>query len=116
MNSCIPLEGAILKKELERLKELTNLDEDLKVVWIPLVNSNKEGNVNGKTIYIYSTTILEAKRTLRHEFIDYLICKAIEPYLNLVNALMSLISEHAYRKKEKVVEALLRVLEEPLPD
>lgn len=100
MNSCTSLEGTItLTKELERLKELTNFNEDLEVVWIPCTNSDKEGNIIGKTIYIYSTTILEAKRTLRHEFIDYLVCKAIEPYLQLTNVLLSLISERAYRKK-----------------
>ena len=106
-------EKLFLERELDRLKQLSDMGKNLRIVWLPSKNSKKEGQVVGRTIYIYSTNIHEALQTLRHEFIDYLICKAIEPYQKLANILLSLISEQAYRKKEKVVEALLRVLDEP---
>lgn len=103
----------LLEKELERLKKLTNVYDDLNVEWVPKAHSDKDGSVVGKTIYIHSTTIPDANKVLRHEFIDYVVSKAIEPYLSLTNLLLSLISERAYKEKEKVVEALARILEEP---
>lgn len=106
-------EKLLLERELDRLKQLSDMGKNLRIVWLPSHNSKKEGEVVGRTIYIYSTSIHEALQTLRHEFIDYLVCKAIEPYQKLANVLLSLISEQAYRKKEKVVEALLRILDEP---
>ncbi|AIC16836.1 hypothetical protein NVIE_2621 [Nitrososphaera viennensis EN76] len=41
-----------------------------------------------------------ALQTLRHEFVDVIVSSAIEPYLKLVNTLLSAISEDAYKKKK----------------
>lgn len=83
---------------------------DFKVVWLPKSNSQKDGEVVGRTIFVYSQNIDEALQTLRHEFVDAIVSSAVEPYLKLVNSLLSAISEQAYNKKEAVVEALLKLL------
>ncbi|MDE1863322.1 MAG: hypothetical protein KGI33_10480 [Thaumarchaeota archaeon] len=100
-----------LESELERLKKASGKGEELQLRWVPDANSAKEGEVCGRTVYIYSETVNEAVKTLRHEFFDYLICKAIEPYQEIVNGLLAILSEKAYRKKEKIVESILSVLE-----
>lgn len=100
----------ILEEELERLKARAGIKTDFKVVWLPKVDSKKEGEVVGSTIFIYSLDFDDALQTLRHEFVDVVVSSAIEPYLKLVNVLLSAISEEAYKKKEMVVETLLRLL------
>jgi hypothetical protein len=100
----------ILEEELERLKTRTGMKVEFKVVWLPKVDSKKEGEVVGDTIFIYSIDVDDALQTLRHEFVDVVVSSAIEPYLKLVNVLLSAISEEAYKKKEMVVETLLRLL------
>lgn len=42
---------------------------------------------------------------------DYAISKVIEPYKNVTNKLIMLINEQAYRKKEKLIENLCRLVE-----
>lgn len=83
---------------------------DLKVLWIPKADHTKEGEVVGNTIYIYSTNLADALKTLRHEFFDAMICTASKPYLELINALLSAISGQAYFKKEEIVELLVRMM------
>jgi hypothetical protein len=100
----------ILEKEMERLKARTGIKTDFKVVWAPKADSKKEGEVVGNTIFVYSLDVDEALQTLQHEFVDVVVSSAIEPYLKLVNTLLSAISEDAYKKKEKAVEMLLKLL------
>ncbi len=100
----------ILEEELERLKARTGIKTDFKVIGAPKADSKKEGEVVGNTIFVYSSDVDEALQTLQHEFVDVVVSSAIEPYLELVNTLLSAISEDAYKKKEKAVEMLLRLL------
>ncbi len=109
--NCISIALDRLESELERLKKISGKGCELQLRWIPNANSTKEGEVRGGTVYIYSTSINEAIQTLRHEFLDYLICKAVEPYQNIVNGLLASLSERAYRGKEEVVESVLKILE-----
>ncbi len=104
-----------LKQELGRLVQLSGDGNDLGLAWVPRIDYAKEGEVVGKTIFVYSQDPSQAIKTLRHEFVDYLVCKAVEPYQELVNVLLSVISEKAYRKKEEIVESILKMLEAPLP-
>ncbi len=106
-------DSRFLKEELARLTQSGSGDV-LDVVWVPRIDSSKEGEVVGKTIFVYSQDPSQAIETLRHEFVDYLVCKAVEPYHDMVNALLSVLSERAYRKKEEIVESILKVLECPL--
>ncbi|MEM1507923.1 MAG: hypothetical protein QXN40_04075 [Candidatus Bathyarchaeia archaeon] len=99
-----------LEDELERLKRLLKMGYELKVVWLPDDNLSLSGEVKGETILIYEEDFDRALETLRHEFLDYEISKIIEPYKEVTNKLISLINEDAYRRKERVIESLSKLL------
>lgn len=105
----------ILEEELERLKARAGIKTEFKVVWLPKADSKKEGEVVGNTIFVYSLDVDEALQTLQHELVDVVVSSAIEPYLELVNTLLSAISEDAYKKKEEAVETLLKLLVDDRP-
>lgn len=101
--------------ELTRLQHLFNEGYELKVIWLPnhiKYSKGRElrGEIIGSTIYIYDKNYEKAKETLKHEFIEYLIEQAIEPYRKLLNTLISIIEEKSYEAKEKVVKALVKAL------
>lgn len=100
----------VLKAELESLKRLSGLGLDLTVVWEPSSDKAFSGEVKGNTIYIYEMREGKAADVLRHEFLDYCISQAIEPYRMVTNKLIKLINEYAYKRKERIVEALRRLL------
>ena len=102
-----------LREELDRLKKASGTNADLDVLWVPKADSAKEGEVIGSRIYVYSTDFAGALETLRHEFLDAVVCGAIAPYVELINALLSVISERAYLKKEDAVESLVRMAGSP---
>lgn len=99
-----------LKMELERLKHLSGLGLDLKVVWEPSQDKLLSGEIRGGSIFIYEVSLKKAVEILRHEFLDYCVSKAIEPYRMTTNNLIRSINEDAYRQKERVVEALIKIL------
>jgi len=99
-----------LEEELERLKRILKLGYELKVRCIPNSNSRNLGEVRGDYIYVYNEDKEVALETLKHEFVDYAISKVIEPYKEVTNRLISLINEDAYKRKEKLVEALSKML------
>jgi hypothetical protein len=96
-----------LKHELERLKRDTGLGFELDVVWMPQDNK-LSGEVKGKKIYVYEEDEEKAIETLYHEFFDYAVSRAIEPYRSVLNSLISCLNEMCYRRKEEVVEGLRR--------
>lgn len=99
----------ILEKELERLKRTLKFGYELKVIWIPNGSSSLSGEVKGETIYVYDDK--KALETLRHEFLDYAVSQAIEPYSQVTNKLVQLVNELAYRRKERLVEVLSNLLD-----
>ena len=104
-----------LHNELSRLKRVLGMDEDLRLEWTPrreLSKSGKElsGEVKGNVVFIYDEDYCEALKTLRHELIDYCVSQAIEPYKEVTNRLIKMINDEAYKRKEKVVEALTRLI------
>ena len=103
------LESHILKDELEKLEQITGIKTGCKIVWTPKVESKKEGEVLEKTIYVYSCNLKDAIHTLRHEFFDILICRTNIPYIEIINTLLSIMSEKTYQNKEEVVETLVRL-------
>lgn len=107
---CMQLESEILKNELEKLEQVTGINTGYKIVWIPKMESKKEGEVLGKTIHIYSCNMEDAIHTLQHEFFDILVCRTNKPYVEVINTLLSIISEKTYREKEEVVEILVRLI------
>jgi hypothetical protein len=100
----------VLEEELERLKRKLSMGYELKVVWLPNDNSNLSGEVKGETIYVYEEDFNKALVTLKHEFLDYAISQFIEPYRNVTNKLVMLINEEAYRRKEKLIEKLSKLI------
>jgi hypothetical protein len=105
-----------LDKELARLKHVLGVVGELKLKWIPsksLSKSGKElsGEVRREVVYIFESDCDEAVKTLRHEVIDYLVSQSIEPYKEVTNRLIKMVNEDAYKRKEKVVEALSRLIE-----
>lgn len=101
-----------LETELERLKRILKLGYELKVKWLPNINSRISGEVKGDYIYIYDKDREVALETLKHEFIDYAISKVIEPYKEVTNRLIDLVNEDAYKRKERLVESLCQLITE----
>jgi len=100
-----------LEEQLERLQGKLGLGLALRVVWMPNADSDLSGEVKGNDILIYEENEGKALDTLRHEILDYCISQAIEPYKEVTNRLIRMINEDAYKRKEKVVEALTRLVE-----
>lgn len=97
-------------EELERLKRLSGLGLDLNLVWAPDPRGVLSGEVKGSTLYIYEESEEEAKAVLRHEFLDFCVSQAIDPYRRVTNTLIKLLNDDAYKRKEQIVEALSRLL------
>lgn len=100
-----------LEEELEKLKRRLRMGYELRVLWLPGDNVELSGEVRGETIYIYEGSEEKALETLRHEFLDYAISQVIEPYRQTANKLIILINEETYRRKEKLVKELVRLIE-----
>jgi hypothetical protein len=103
------LEGK-LESALERLKQTLNTGYELRVRSIPNGDDKLSGEVKRDCIHIYEENEDEALKTLIHEFLDYAISKAIEPYKQVTNKLIALVNEEAYKRKEKLVETLSTIL------
>ena len=101
---------ARLTRELEKLQDLLNHSHDLRVVWAPRHDSKTEGEVIGQVIYVYSKSLGEALKTLRHEFLDLMISNTIEPYKQVTNCLIASVNKEAYARKERLVEKLVHLL------
>ena len=106
----------VLWEELDKLRHVTGLGHELKVVWSPISSSKLSGEVKNDVIYVYEEDCTRALNVLRHEFFDYSVSRAIKPYERatafyraMVNALIEKLGEEAYSEKEKVVEALKRI-------
>jgi hypothetical protein len=103
-----------LNEELKRLQGFLNFGHGLRVIWTPRQESDLDGEVKDNTIHIYSVTLEDALKTLRHEFLDYIISEMIEPYKDFSNALVMLVNKRAYSKKEKVVQKLANLLSQSM--
>ena len=95
-----------LRDALERLKQLFRIGYELEVVWLPDGNDRLSGEVEGSTIKIYEKNFDKALDVLIHEFFDYEISKVVKPYRDIANALIKLMNEQAYRRKEMFIEAV----------
>ena len=100
-----------LTRELTQFKELVDLPQNLDVIWIPDQDNSLSGEVKGTHVLIYEADVEKAVKTLHHELIDLLVSQAIEPYKDVTNKLIAMINENAYKRKEKVVEALVLLLD-----
>jgi hypothetical protein len=99
-----------LKNELKALKRKAGITDDLEVIWAPDADRKLSGEVKGKKIYIYEEDEEKAVNTLIHEFIDLLVSRALEPYISLVNVMIKLLNDIAYKRKEETIETIVRLL------
>lgn len=99
-----------LEEELQRIEKKLRIRFDLDIVWLPDTNESLSGEVKGGIIYIYEEDEEKAIETLKHEVLDYAISQVIMPYKEVTNKLISLINEDAYKRKERLVEALNKIL------
>jgi len=99
-----------LENELERLKRKLSIN-NLQVIWIPDGDPKLSGKVEGNTIFIYEIDEERAIDALRHEVMDYIISKVIEPYRAFANKLVELMNEEAYKRKEQVIETLKKLID-----
>ena len=103
--------GSFFRFAFPGFDDYNDLNVDLCVVWIPDPPKSLSGEVKNKTIYIYELDEKDAVKVLRHEFLDYCVSQAIEPYRNVTNRLIKMINEDAYKRKEKIVVALTRLVD-----
>jgi len=106
-----------LEEELAKIQGKLGMDLDLTVAWVPghvrrsVDGIALSGEVRGSTIIIYEEDEAEALKTLKHEFLDYVISREVEaPYKDLVNRLIGAFEAGAYRRKERLVERLSSIL------
>lgn len=99
-----------LPKELERLRRKLGLGYELTVKWLPGRKMEICGEVKDNVILIYEEDEAKAIETLKHEFLDYLISRTIEPYERIANKLIGLLNDEAYLRKEKLVEVLAALI------
>ena len=99
-----------LAEELERLKNLLGVGHELTVEWLPGQNEKLSGEVKGHCIYVYDKDEKSALETLKHEFLDYLISRVVEPYEKVANLMIRMVNDEGYARKEKLVEALSQLL------
>jgi hypothetical protein len=100
----------VLEQALSRLQTQSGLAPQLTVVWTPNNRHHLSGEVKESTIYIYESDASHAMNSLWHEFFDFCISQAIEPYKDLVNLLINERNQQAYQIKERMVEELLRLV------
>jgi hypothetical protein len=109
MTSKVDLQSK-LEKKLQELENTTRLGLGLNVLWCPDGSGALSGEVKGDIIYVYEQDEEAALKTLKHEILDYAISQVIMPYMEVTNKLIILINEDAYRRKERLVEALNKIL------
>jgi hypothetical protein len=101
-----------LEERLEKLKQLTGLGLELEVCWRPDGDCLRHGEVKGNLIIIYDVNEAQALRTLRHEFIDYLITREIiDPLVEKINVQNKIFESMIYRRKELLVDRISGLLD-----
>jgi hypothetical protein len=99
-----------LSKELERLKRKLGLGYELIVEWLPGGKLEICGEVKENAILIYEVDEKKALETLKHEFLDYLVSKCVEPYEKVANLLIKMVNDEGYARKERLVEVLKKLV------
>ena len=106
----VELEQDNLRSALQDLKQRLGIGYELDVKWSPDENAKLSGEVKGTCVFVYEVSEEKALETLKHEFLDYAISKVMEPYERIANKLIGLVNEEAYRRKEKLVEVLTKLV------
>jgi len=102
---------AVFQPFLKNLLEITGLAG---VVWKPNQLGTISGEVKNGVVYIYEYGEDTALQTLRHEIVDYHISsRLIRPLIGIINSLIKSREAEIYKKKEKKIEQLSKLLEKP---
>ena len=106
-----------LRAELERLRRRVGLGFEVGVEWLPGEVRHRGGRrlleeVVGDTILIYAEDEGEAIRLVRHGFIEWLLNRYTRNYRMLINRLIELFEQIQYMEKERVIEAMVRLIDE----
>lgn len=105
----------VLETELERLQQRTSIGYEVKVKWLPGTVKHHNGKqlaeeVVGDTILIYTENTQKAIELVRHGFAEWILNQHTKPYRQLINKLITLFEEQQYKRKEKIVEALTKLI------
>lgn len=100
----------MLRRELRRLQQKFGLGLELRdVKWVPR-DGEFSGEVKDGVVYVYDREPEKAVETLKHEVIDSVLTEPIEPLIKYINLQKSLIEALVYRRKERAVERLSKLL------
>ena len=104
-----------LKEELQRLKQRTCIGYEVTVKWLPGALKYDDGKqlaeeVVGDTIFIYTEDPQKALELIRHGFAEWILNQHTKPYRQLINKLIALFEEQQYEKKEKIIQALTKLM------
>ena len=107
---------AELQAKLEELKCKVGMGFEVNVRWLPGAIKYKGGKqlleeVLGDTILIYAEDPTEALQLVSHGFAEWLLNQHTKRYRMLINKLIELFEEIQYWEKEKIVQALERLME-----
>ena len=106
---------ARLEAELEKLKRKVGIGFEVSFCWLPSTVKYRNGKqlaeeVIRDTILIYTEDPDEASELVCHGFVEWILNQHTKPYRQLVNKLITLFEEQQYERKEKTVEALMKLL------
>ena len=110
-----PSVEARLEAELERLKRRAGMGFEVSVRWLPGTIKYKNGKqlleeVLGNVIIIYAEDPAEATQLLPHGFAEWLLNQHTKRYRLLINKLIELFEQIQYDEKEKLVEAITKLM------
>ena len=105
----------VLEAELERLKLKAGMGFEVKLDWSPGILRHKNGKllleeVRGDTIFIYVKDLDEAMPLLTHAFLEWLLNQNTKRYRLFTNKLIELFEEIQYVNKERIIEAISRLI------
>ena len=104
-----------LDSELKMLQSKAGIGYEVTVEWQPGATDYGAGGrklaeiVRDDTIFIFARNLEEAITLVRHGFLEWILNQHTRPYLRLINTLITLHEEQQYERKEKVIEALLKM-------
>lgn len=105
----------LLQDELCRLQHRTRIGYEVSMKWLPGVTKYNDGKrlaeeVIGNTIIIYEENAKECIELICHGFAEWILNQNTKPYRQLINKLITLFEDLQYEKKERIIEALTRLL------
>jgi len=104
-----------LKKELHRLQRRANMGYEVTLKWLPGTVKYHNGKklaelVVGDTILVFKEDPEEALELVRHGFAEWMLNQNTKRYRLLINKLIEVFEQIQYEEKEKLIDAMTRLL------